>query len=73
MSKTPKESTPKIKHVLVMCQRDPTSKDEPHMEAEMTVWISLEYHPHRVFTCMPGGKWLFQGKFLPEKERYLCD
>jgi len=42
--------------------RDPTAQD---CDSDWTLWISIEYLPHRVFQGQ-NGQWLFIGKFNPE-------
>lgn len=55
---------PNYKQCICLYGRDPTELD---LNDEETVWISLEYSPHRVFRGK-DGKWKFIGKFYPISE-----
>lgn len=47
---------------VIYATRDPGELDK---DFGWTLWISVEYLPHRVFQGQ-NGKWLFIGKFTPE-------
>ena len=58
----------KLPQFLMICGRDPTEDDPVHVGASMTVWVSKEYVPWRVFTAIKDGRWLFEGKFYPGRK-----